>query len=100
MRRITIEISETIRGKPYEVIKPSISVAYDVPDGENLEDFYKKKYKEVKRIWYLHLYNMLYNTSRRHKTKSLYKFAEGLIADEEKFPTFKVKNQRRKHESH
>jgi len=91
MRKITIEISETIRGKPYEVIKPTISVTYTVPNGEDLEKFYKRKYKDVKRIWNLHLYNMLYNTSRRHKSKSIYKFAESLIADEEKFPTFKIK---------
>ena len=36
---------------------------YEVPDGVNLEEFYQEKYREVKRIWNMHLYNMVYNMS-------------------------------------
>lgn len=90
-RRITIDITEAIRVRPYEVIKPSISITFDVPRGVNLEKFYLMKYKEVKRIWNLHLYNLLYNTRARHAAPNIFDYAEDLVLGKEKFPTFKPK---------
>ena len=90
--KIVITINESIRVAPYEVIKPSISIEYEVPQGiVSIDDFYKEKYKEVKRIWNMHLYNQLYSTSKRHASEDIFEFAQDLIIGKEKFPTFVLK---------
>lgn len=94
MEQITIIITESIRIAPYETIKPSISMSFDIPLNTDIEEFYKRKYRIVKRIWNLHLYNLLYNTSRRHKAETVFGFAEDLILKNEGFPTFKNKGKK------
>jgi len=90
--KITITINESIRVAPYEVVKPSISIEYEIPRGvTDISKFYKEKYKEVKRIWNMHLYNQLYSTSKRHASDDLFEFAQDLILGKEKFPTFVLK---------
>ena len=98
--KITITINEAIRVAPYEVVKPSISIEYEVPRGvTNIEEFYKEKYREVKRIWNMHLYNQLYSTSKRHKAEDIFEFAQDLVLGKEEFPTFVLKeNSKRKGE--
>jgi len=97
--KINITISETIRVAPYEVIKPGISCEYEVPQGvTDVAVFYQEKYREVKRLWNMHLYNMLYNTSKRSGTKDVFDFAEDLLLGKEKFPIFKLKKQKTKKE--
>ena len=87
--KITITINEAIRVAPYEVVKPSISIEYEVPRGvTDVEEFYKEKYREVKRIWNMHLYNMLYNTTNRNQIGDVHKYAEQLVLGKEKFPKF------------
>ena len=93
MRKITIKISESIRVAPYEVIKPEIAMEFEVPDDVNLEDFYREKYKVVKRIWNMHLYNQLFNVKKRQKEDNVFEFARMLMKGKEEFPTFKFKEQ-------
>jgi hypothetical protein len=94
--KITITINESIRVAPYEVIKPSISIEYEVPQGTiSIDDFYKEKYREVKRIWNMHLYNQLYSSSKRHKTEDLFEFAQDLVLGKEQFPTFVLKTKKK-----
>lgn len=95
MIEIYIEINEGIRVAPYEIIKPIIGMKFEIPDGANIEDFYKEKYRVVKRMWNLHLYNLLYNTSQRHKHDNAYNYAQALISGKEKFPTFVIKNNKK-----
>jgi len=87
--RITIEISQTIRVAPYEMIKPTIGMEFEVPEGADVKKFYLEKYREVKKIWNLHLYNLLYDTKHREKAKSIYEYAQSLVLDQEVFLTFK-----------
>lgn len=94
MEQLTIIITESIRIAPYETIKPSISMSFDIPSGTDVEEFYKKKYRIVKRIWNLHLYNLLYNTSQRHKAETIFSFAENLILKNEGFPTFNQRGEK------
>ena len=95
---ITIGISQTIRTQPYEMVKPSIDISFDLPSGTSLdteldiEEFYKEKYPEVKRIWNLHLYSLLYDTTKRRKAGSAFKHVQSLIS-EETFPTYRVKKK-------
>ncbi len=90
---ITIEISQTIRAKPYETIKPTISMVFPIPSRPDLDmaEFYREKYKEVKKIWNLHLYNILFDVSRRNKLKDVFEHAKNLVIGGETFPTFKKK---------
>lgn len=92
-KKIVITIAENIRGKPYEILKPNISVEYEVPDGENIEEFYQEKYREVKRIWNMHLYNMVYNTDQRNGSKNLKEYAREMVLGKESFPVFKLKKE-------
>ena len=88
MKKITITIGESIRVQPYETVKPVVTMEFEVPDGVNLDDYYQEKYKEVKRIWNMHLYNILYNVDVRKNSKSVFDFAEDLVLGKEKFPKF------------
>ena len=90
MRKITITIGENIRTKPYEIIKPTVSMEYEVPDGVDAEEFYQEKYREVKRIWNMHLYNMVYNTDIRATCKNINEYADSMVLGREKFPVFKL----------
>lgn len=99
MREIYIEISEGIRVAPYEIIKPTIGIKFEVPEEVNIEEFYKEKYRVVKRLWNMHLYNLLYNTSQRHKKDSAFDYAQQLILSKEKFPTFIIKKKKKKGKS-
>ena len=92
-KKIVITIAENIRGKPYEILKPNISVEYDVPEGADIEEFYQEKYREVKRIWNMHLYNMVYNLDKRHDTKSLKEYARDMVLGKESFPVFKLNKE-------
>ena len=97
--KINITISETIRVAPYEVIKPAISCEYEVPQGvTDVAVFYQAKYREVKRLWNMHLYNMLYSTSTRGGHDNIFDFAEELLLGKEKFPTFKLRKQKKQKE--
>jgi len=96
VKRITIKIAEGIRVAPYEVIKPEIAMEFDVPDDVDLEKFYREKYKEVKRIWNLHLYNLLFNTDARQKANNVFDYATELVKFNEKFPTFVFKDKEKK----
>ena len=69
MKKISITIGESIRVQPYETVKRIVTMDYEVPDSVDLDDFYQEKYKEVKRIWNMHLYNMLYNVDLRKIAK-------------------------------
>lgn len=95
-RTINIEISEGIRVAPYEIIKPTISVSYEVPDNVDLEDFYKEKYREVKRIWNKHLFNQLYNSKVRLEEEDVWAYAHKIVSGKEKFPVFKHKPKNKK----
>ena len=92
--KITIEISQTIRVVPYEMIKPGISMEFEVPEGIDIKEFYKEKYKEVKQVWNMHLYNLLFDTSQRSKAQDAFDYAKTLILEGEKFPTFRLKNDK------
>jgi len=94
--QITIEISEGIRVAPYEIIKPMISMTYDVPEDVDLEDFYKEKYREVKRIWNKHLFNQLYNSKVRLEDEDVWAYAHKMVSGKEKFPVFKPKTKKEK----
>lgn len=89
-RKITITIAENIRGKPYEILKPNISMEYEVPDGADLEEFYQEKYREVKRIWNMHLYNMVYNTEKRNEFGDIKEYAKDMVLGKESYPVFKL----------
>lgn len=89
-RKIVITIAENIRGKPYEILKPNISMEYEVPDGINLEEFYQEKYREVKRIWNMHLYNMVYNTEKRNEFGDIKEYAKEMVLGKESYPVFKL----------
>ena len=91
MKKITITIGESIKVQPYETIKPIVTMEYEVPEDKDLEDFYQEKYKETKRIWNMHLYNLLYNVDVRKNSKSVFDFAEDLVLGKEKFPKFILK---------
>ena len=58
-KKIVITIAENIRGKPYEILKPNISVEYEVPEGADIEEFYQsiERLKEfgicTYIIWYI-----------------------------------------------
>ncbi len=95
-RRINIEISETIRVAPYEVIKPTISVSYDIPEGRDIDEFYKEKYREVKRTWNKHLFNLLYNSKIRLEEEDIWAYAHKMVSGREKFPVFKPKKKKEK----
>jgi len=95
-RQINIEISETIRLAPYEVIKPSISMTYEVPEEADIKEFYQEKYREVKKLWNMHLYNQLYNSSNRIDMEDTWAFAQKMVSGKEKFPVFKSKNKKGK----
>jgi hypothetical protein len=86
--KINITIAENIRTRPYEIIKPTISMEFEVPEDEDIQDFYQEKYRVVKRIWNMHLYNMLYNTTNRNQIGDVHKYAEQLVLGKEKFPKF------------
>lgn len=92
---INIEISESIRVAPYEVVKPTISVSYEVPEDADLEAFYKEKYREVKRIWNKHLFNLLYNSKVRLE-EDVWAYAHKMVSGKEKFPVFKPKTKKKK----
>ena len=100
--KITIEISQTIRVRPYETIKPSIAMDFDLPktwdemDEKRKTAWYRERYKDVKKIWNLHLYNLLYDTSKRHKAEDVFEYAQDLVLGEETFPTFKKKRKQQK----
>jgi membrane-bound lytic murein transglycosylase MltF len=99
MKKITITIGESIRVQPYETIKPIVTVEFEVPDNEDLEEFYQEKYKETKRIWNMHLYNLLYNADVRKNSKSVFDFAEDLVLGKEKFPKFILKQPEKEKEN-
>ncbi len=94
--KITIDISETIRVAPYETIRPGISIEFEVPEGADVKEFYLKKYRDVKNLWNLHLYNLLYDTTQRTKVKDIFEHAQNLILGPEKFPMFKLKKKKKK----
>lgn len=89
-KKITITIAENIRSKPYEILKPNISVEYEVPEGVDIQEFYQEKYCEVKRIWNMHLYNMVFNTDKRHEFNSIKEYATNMVLGKENFPVFKL----------
>tara|TARA_R100000008_G_C3586267_1_gene172574 strand:+ start:2805 stop:3110 length:306 start_codon:yes stop_codon:yes gene_type:complete len=89
-RKITITIAENIRSKPYEILKPTISVEYEVPDGWEVQEYYELKYREVKRIWNMHLYNMVYNTEKRTEIGDIKEYAKEMVLGKESFPVFKL----------
>ena len=91
--KISITIAENIRVKQYEIIKPTISMEFEVPEGVEIQDFYQEKYRVVKRIWNMHLYNMLYNTTNRNQIGDVHKYAEQLVLGTEKFPKFILKKK-------
>ena len=97
--KINITISENIRTRPYEIIKPTISMEFEVPEGEDIQDFYQEKYRVVKRIWNMHLYNLLYNVDVRKNSKSVFDFAEDLVLGKEKFPKFILKQPEKENEN-
>ena len=99
MKKITITIGESIRVQPYETVKPVVTMEFEVPDGVNLDDYYQEKYKEVKRIWNMHLYNLLYNVDVRKNSKSVFDFAEDLVLGKEKFPKFILKQPEKEKEN-
>tara|TARA_B100000902_G_C27000981_1_gene759852 strand:- start:165 stop:461 length:297 start_codon:yes stop_codon:yes gene_type:complete len=90
MKKITITIAENIRVKQYEIIKPAISMEYEVPEGVDLEEFYQEKYRETKRLWNMHLYNMVYNVDVRRDAKNLHEYVDNMILGRERFPVFKL----------
>ncbi len=92
--KIVIEISQTIRVAPYEMIKPTIGMEFEIPEGADVKKFYLEKYREVKKIWNLHLYNLLYDTKRREKVESIYEYAQSLVLDQETFLTFRPKKKK------
>ena len=94
MKKISITIGESIRVQPYETVKPIVTVDYEMPDSADIDEFYQEKYKEVKRIWNMHLYNMLYNVDVRKNSKSVFDFAEDLVLGKEKFPKFILKTEK------
>ena len=97
--KINITIAENIRTRPYEIIKPTISMEFEVPEGKDIQDFYQEKYRVVKRIWNMHLYNMLYNVDVRKNSKSVFDFAEDLVLGKEKFPKFILKQPEKENEN-
>jgi hypothetical protein len=93
-KTITISIGETVRHKEWENIKPEVSAEFNVPeDCDNLDQYYNECYKVLKKVFNLHLYNMLFNTQERKKSDSLINFITELITGKEKFPKFKFKEK-------
>jgi len=93
-KTINVGITETIRHAEFQNIKPSISAEFDVPeDCQNLQQFYIDCYKVVKKVWNMHLYNMLFNTQQRKEASSLMEFAGTLVTGKEKMPKFKFKEK-------
>lgn len=94
--KILIEISQTIRIAPYTMVKPTIGIEFEVPEGTDVKEFYLEKYREVKKIWNLHLYNLLYDTKNREAAENLYKYVQTLVLDQEKFLKLKPKKKKKK----
>ena len=67
---------------------PGYSKARNASDGEDIQEFYQEKYRVVKRIWNMHLYNMLYSTTNRNQINNVHQYAEQLVLGKEKFPKF------------
>ena len=89
--KITITISHTIRVQPYEMIKPEVSMDFEVPEGTDLDEFYQEKYKEVKRFWNKLLYNHVFDLKNRNDIDNIYAYAKDLVTGKEIIPTFKQK---------
>lgn len=85
LKSITIEISETIRVAPYEVIKPGITGTFEIPPGVDVDEFYQECYRELKRLWNKQLINMLHNSDKRMETEDVKSFALDLLHGKEKF---------------
>ena len=94
-KSITVSIGETIRLREWENIKPIISAEFDVPeDCDSIEQYYNDCYRVIKKVFNLHLYNMLFNTQERKKSDSLINFVSELITGKERFPKFKFKEKK------
>jgi len=74
---MTISIGETINLGNFESIKPEISVEFDgdaLKDNRALSEIYQELYPEVKRIFNMHLFNLLFDVQSRRKADSAFSY--------------------------
>ena len=90
--KMTISIGETINLGNYESVKPEITVEFnwdELKDQREISEIYQELYPEVKRLFNMHLYNLLFDVQTRREADSPFSYVLSLKEKGEKSHYFK-----------